>query len=281
MTAPVGLIAGLGQLPGEIARSVRRRGGRVAAAALRELADAGLGDEVDELQWVYLGELERTFGFFREVGVCDVVLAGKVPKTFLWLRPDAVRPDGRARTMLSSLRDRSDDSMLGALARAIEAAGFALRGQGELAPELWAGEGALGRLVPTAAQLEDVAFAWPVARALGGLDVGQTVVVQGKAVLALEAVEGTDEAIRRGCALGQRGACVVKVAKPRQDPRFDVPAVGLDTVRTLAEGGGAVLAVEAGRTLLLQRGAMLAEADARGVAVLGVSESTLRGAAPA
>jgi UDP-2,3-diacylglucosamine hydrolase len=275
VSAPVGLIAGLGQLPVEIARSVRRRGRPVVAAALRELADPGLAKDVDRMHWVHLGALEETVALFRESGVREVVWAGKVPKTFLWQRRELVRPDRRALAVLSELRDRKDDSLLGALASALEAEGFALRGQGELAPELWAPEGTLGRVQPTAAQLADVVFGWPFAKAIAALDVGQAVVVQGGAVLALEAIEGTDEAIRRGCSLGEPGACVVKVAKPQQDPRFDVPAIGLDTIRILAEGAASTLAVEAGRTLVLQREAMLAEADACGIALVGASEESL------
>ncbi len=275
MSAPVGLIAGLGQLPVEIARSVRRSGRSVVAAALRELADPDLARDVDRMSWVYLGALQETVSLFHESGVRDVVWAGKVPKTFLWRRREAVRPDQRALAVLSALRDRKDDSLLGALARAIEEEGFALRGQGELVPELWAREGTLGGVAPRDAQMADVAFGWPIAKAIGALDVGQTVVVRGGAVLALEAIEGTDETIRRGCSLGEPGACVVKVAKPGQDPRFDVPAVGLDTVRVLAECGASTLAVEACRTLVIQREAMLAEADARGIALVGVCEEDL------
>lgn len=281
MSEPLGLVAGLGRFPLELARGARAGGRSVVAAALRELADPAVEDCADRVEWLWLGELEALFRCFHAAGVREVVLAGKVPKTFLWTRPDAVRPDGRALALLATLRDRADDTLLGAVAGALEAEGFRLRGQGEVVPHLLAPEGVLGRVRPTPEQLRDVAFGWPVAKALGGVDVGQTVVVRGRAVLALEAVEGTDEAIRRGCALGGPGACVVKVAKPRQDPRFDVPAVGVDTVRAIAAGGGAVLAVEARRTLLLERGDTVREADACGVALLGATEESLqRGTLP-
>ena len=137
----------------------------------------------------------------------------------------------------------------------------------------------LGKVRPTPEQEQDVAFGWPVAKAIGALDVGQSVVVQGKAVLALEAVEGTDRAIERGASLAdrRRGVVVVKVAKPQQDPRFDVPTIGLATLRTLAKGGGGALAVEAGLTLVLEREALVAEADAAGIAVLGVDGESLGG----
>ena len=270
MAAPLGLIAGRGRLPFELARGARRRGQRVAAVGLEGFAEAGLGEDVDDFASLPLGQLARLFAFLRERGVKQVVLAGKVPKGVLYAEAGHVRPDARAAALLASLVDRRDDSILLAFAGALEAEGFELLAQADLAPELLAQEGVLGAREPTPAQLADLAFGWPIAKALGALDVGQTVVVEDRAVLALEAIEGTDEAIRRGTALGRGGACVVKVAKPAQDSRFDVPTIGLETVRTLAAGRGGLLAVEAGRTLLLQREELCREADAAGIALLGV-----------
>jgi DUF1009 family protein len=188
-----------------------------------------------------------------------------------------VRPDARALALLQGLADRTDDSMLGTLADAILQEGFRLRGQAELAPHLLAERGQLGAVSPTAEQRRDVAFGWPIAKALGALDVGQSVIVQDRAVLALEAVEGTDAAITRGCSLGEkgRGSCVVKVAKPSQDPRFDVPTVGPNTLRSMLAAGADVLAVEAGRTIVLEREQLVREADSHGVAVLGLDQATL------
>lgn len=275
----VGLIAGRGRFPLELARGARARGRRVVAVAIEGLADVALEGEVDALHRLPLGQLERLAETFRSEDVAELVLAGKVPKARLWDGRVPLRPDASARALLEELRDRKDDSILAALAEWIEGRGFRLLEQLALVPELRAPEGPLGRVPPSEAQERDVAFGWPVAKALGELDVGQTVVVQERAVLALEAVEGTDAAIRRGCGLGRPGACAVKVAKPRQDPRFDVPAVGPDTVRALAEGGGACLAFEAGATLLLDREALRAEADARGIALLGVAPGRLPGGA--
>jgi DUF1009 family protein len=217
----------------------------------------------------------------RAAGAADVALAGKVPKTFLWQRREALRPDAIALAALRKLGDRKDDSLLGMVVDVIEAEGMRVRSQLELAPDLCAPVGPLGKLAPTAQQQQDVAFGWPVAKAIGALDVGQSVVVQNKAVLALEAIEGTDRAIERGTSLAEpgRGVVVVKVAKPQQDPRFDVPTVGLTTLRTLVRGGGGALAVEAGATLVLEREALVAEADAAGVVLLGVDERGLTGAA--
>ena len=275
----LGLVAGTGRLPAEIAASAKRRGWRVVAVALRELADPALAQSVDALEWAYLGDFTRMLDWLREAGAADVVLGGKVPKAFLWERRDAVRPDARALEALKTLGDRKDDSLLGMVVGVIEAEGLRVRSQLELAADLCAPAGVFGAVRPTPEQQRDIAFAWPVAKTLGALDVGQSVVVQGAAVLALEAVEGTDAAIERGCALADagRGVVVVKVAKPKQDVRFDVPTIGLATLRTLVKGGGGVLAVEAGQTLVLEREALVAEADAHGIALVGVDAATLEG----
>jgi len=275
--AALGLVAGSGGLPAELAASARRAGWRVVAVGLVELADPALAQHVDAFEWAHVAAFGRLFEVLARHGAEDVVLAGKVPKTFLWQRPDAVKPDARALAALAAIRDRKDDSLLGAVVQVIEAEGLRVRSQLELAPDLCATPGVLGKVQPTREQEQDVAFGWPVAKTIGALDVGQSVVVQGKAVLALEAVEGTDRAIERGASLAdrRRGVVVVKVAKPQQDPRFDVPTVGLATLRMLVAGGGGALAVEAGQTLVLEREALVAEADAAGVALLGVDERWL------
>jgi hypothetical protein len=279
--ATLGLLAGSGRLPAELAASARRAGWRVLAIGLVELADPQLAQHVDAFEWAHVGDFGRLFEVLEAAGASDVVLAGKVPKTFLWQRPDAVRPDARAVAALARLRDRKDDSLLGAVVQVIEAEGLRVRSQLELAPDLCAAAGVLGKVRPTPEQEQDIAFGWPIAKAIGALDVGQSVVVQGKAVLALEAVEGTDRAIERGISLADpgRGVVLVKVAKPEQDPRFDVPTVGLATLRTLAKGGAGALAVEAGLTLVLEREALVAEADAAGIALLGVDAKLLAAAA--
>ena len=267
------MIAGHGRFPLELASAARRGGRRLAAIGFAGLVDPGLAACVDVFEALPVGQIDRLIEVLRREGVRQVVLAGKVPKRLLVQGGDRVEPDPRALALLRQLRDRSDDSILLAVAELLEAEGFELLAQADLAPELLAPEGVLGAVQPSAAQRADVAFAWPIAKALGALDVGQTIVVEDRAVLALEAIEGTDEAIRRGCALGRGGACVVKVAKPGQDPRFDVPAVGLETLRVLREGGAAILAFEAGATLVLEREALVAEADAAGIALLGVASA--------
>jgi hypothetical protein len=270
--APLAVVAGAGRLPLLFARSAQKNGRRVHAVALVALADAVLEAEADTCEWLHLGELSRMLASIGRAGAREVALAGKVPKAFLWQRRDALRPDARALGLLAGARDRRDDSLLGAIAALLEAEGHPLASQLALAPELVAPAGHVAGRAPSDAERDDAAFGLEVARALGGVDVGQSVVVQARAVLALEAIEGTDAAIARGLSFAERGrpACVVKAAKPQQDPRFDVPAVGPDTVRALAAGGGTALAVEAGRTLVLDRDELAREAERAGVAVFGV-----------
>lgn len=233
--------------------------------------DPALAAEVESLVWLHLGQLGALVATLRAGGADESLVIGKVPKTNLFADLGRLRPDATALTLVAGLRTRNDDAILLALADLLAAEGMPLAPQAGWAPGLVAEEGVLGRVAPSDAQRAEIAFALPVAKALGAVDVGQTVVVRERAVLALEAIEGTDEAIRRGAALGGPGAVVVKVAKPRQDPRFDVPTVGPETLEAMIAAKAAVLAIEAGRSFLLERDVLLARADACGIAIVGVA----------
>lgn len=262
----LGLVAGDGDLPGEMAREARRRGRRVAAVALRGITRPELEAEVDEWVWLELGQLEGLRDWLRRQRVDRAVLAGKVSKEHL-LVPGRVpvSPDASARALLARLPDQRDDSLLGALAGWLEGQGIRLLSQGECAPALLPEAGILGARAPGEGLRRDVAFAWPLAKALAGLDVGQTVVVRERAVTALEAIEGTDAAIRRGGSLAGPGAVAVKVAKPHQDPRFDLPTLGPGTLEAALEAGLAGLVFEAGATLVLDRPGLVRRADREGL----------------
>jgi len=277
-SSPLALIAGAGRLPLLFVRSARRRGRGVHVVALRALSDSRVEDEADSCEWLHLGEFARMLESFARAGAREIALAGKVPKAFLWQQREALRPDARAVALLAALKDRRDDSLLGAIAGLLAAEGYPLASQLEVAAELVAPLGRIAGRTPSEAECGDIAFGFPVARALGGLDAGQSVVVQNRAVLALEAIEGTDAAIARGLSFAERGrpACVVKVAKPNQDPRFDVPVIGPGTVRALAAGGGSALAVEAGCTLVADPEELAREAERAGIAVVGVDERSTR-----
>lgn len=274
-TETLGLIAGRGLFPLEIAQAARARGSSVCAIAIRDNADPALEEFVDETVWCYLGELGKLIESFHSAGVTRAMMAGKVLKTDLYQDLASLHLDAVALRTLASLRDRKDDSILGAIADTLQQNGITLVPQTEWVPELMVGEGVLGSLPVTPKQFADIEFGFPIAKTIGGLDIGQTVLVKDRAVMAVEAIEGTDEAILRGGALAGGGVCMVKVAKPQQDLRFDVPAIGTETIRNLAIVHAGVLAAEAGKTLIFEREKVLAQADAAGIVVIGVSEASL------
>jgi DUF1009 family protein len=271
--ATVGLVAGAGRLPFEVARGARRAGCRVVAAAFYGFADGALEAEVDAIQWVRLGELGALFGALRDAGAQEAVVAGNVPKENLFAGSDLIRLDERGAAFLAALSSRSDDAILRGLGDAIEGEGIHVLSQATYTEHLLAPAGAFGRTRPTPEQLADVAFAWPLAKEIGRLDIGQTLVVRDRSVLAVEAIEGTDAAIRRGGALGRGSVCVVKIWKPGQDPRFDFPTIGPDTLVTLSEAGVGQRAVEAGRTRVLEREVVVQRPDEHGNAHHGVGDA--------
>jgi hypothetical protein len=262
-------VAGAGGLPLEVARSARRAGRRVVAVGFAGLTDRVLARSVDRLAWLRPGQVGAILDAFAAAGVTEAVLAGVVPRAALF-GARRLGADARGRELLAGLRDRCDASILAGVERALGERGIRLLGQAELVPELVGGEGPLGRLLPSAAELADAAFAWPIARRLAELEVGQTVVVRDRAVLAVEAAEGTDAAIRRAGSIA-RGAVVVKVARPDQDPRYDLPAIGPGTLAAMRDAGARALVFEAGSTLVLERAALAAAADGDGIAVFGTA----------
>ncbi len=268
-SGPLGLIAGRGELPLEALREAERRGRAVVAVAFHDQTDPGVAD-ASSVRWLHPGELGAGLAALREGGVSEALMVGKLPKIDLVSGSAALRLDSDARTLLQGLADRQDDSILLGVADFLEARGIRLLAQADWLSGLLGGEGVQGAVAPSPAQRRDLAFALPIARAIAGLDIGQTVVVKDGSVLAVEAIEGTDEAIRRAGALAS-GACVVKVAKPSQDPRFDVPTLGPETLSTLVEAKASVLAYQAGCTLVLKRERVVAEADRQGIAVVGLS----------
>ncbi len=277
----IGILAGWGRFPVVVAEAIRRRGGRTAILAIRDHADAALEPLADVTGDVGMAELGHAIEFFQKHGVCRVTMAGKIHKAKLFARWAWLRhlPDWTAiRTFwphfVSGRRDNRDDSLLGAIASAFDARGIAICPATDFAPELLAEEGLLaGR--PLSARLQaDVAFGWKLAKELGRLDIGQTVVVKNQAPLALEAIEGTDECIRRAgrlCPSG--GMTVVKVAKPCQDLRFDMPTIGIGTLESLHAAGASVLAIEAGRTILVDRDTLADFARIHGMTIASLCDA--------
>ena len=261
----LGLIAGCGPLPVIAAREAKARGHRVVAVALREETDPALEAVADRTAWVSVGQLGALLRAFRKEGVAEAIMVGKVQMTHLFSR---LRPDLRAARLIARLRDRRGDAILEGVAEELAKEGITLRRCTDFLEGILLPAGVLTRRAPTAAEQEDIRFGREIAQTIAALKIGQTVVVKRGTVLAVESVEGTDAAIRRGGTLGKEGVVVVKACRPDHDFRFDVPVVGRSTVEVLGEVGGRILAVEAGRTLCLEREEMVALADASGISVV-------------
>ena len=261
----IGLIAGGGQFPVLFARAARSRGVRVVAVLLEGEADKQLEAEVDGYTWVSLGKLGQMIETFQQAQVSEAVMAGKVSKTKIYSR---IRPDWKAVKLLARMLTRKDDAVLRAVAEEMEAHGIKIRPSTLFLPELLAPPGILTRRKPSMKEREDIEFGWSLAKEIGRLDIGQCLVVKNQNVLAVEAIEGTDETIRRGGLLGKGQAVVIKVSKPEQDLRFDVPAVGLQTIDIMKEVGASVLVVEADKTLIFDGEKMVEAADKAKITIL-------------
>lgn len=266
----IGIIAGGGQFPLLFAQAVRRHGLKVYAAAHEGETDETLADQVDALQWVRLGQLGKIIDFFKKEGVTKTVFIGSITKTNIFRD---VRPDLKGLGLWNKIDIKQDDSILRAIADRLAKDGIEVVASTNYVPELLFPQGILTRKKLTKEQKNDIVFGWKIARAMGGLDIGQCVVVRNQTVLAVEAIEGTDAAIRRGGTLGKEKAVVVKLKKPNQDLRFDLPAVGEKTIVSMLEVKAAVLAVEAGYALFFDRESVIRAADAAGLVVVGVTES--------
>lgn len=263
----MGLIAGNGRFPFLVAAAARRAGRRVVAVAIREEAFAELAAEVDEIHWLGLGQLEKCIEALQAAGVREAVMAGQVKHRQIF---SDVVPDLKLMTVLARLAVKNTDSLIGAVADALAHEGIVLLPSTDLLRDQLAAPGAMTRHAPSRGARKDIAYGREVARALSALDLGQTVAVKDRAAVALEAMEGTDEVIRRAGRIAGPGVTVVKVAKPRQDPRFDVPVVGPGTLAAMREAGASTLAVDAGQTLLVDKAELLVAAEAAGVAIWGM-----------
>jgi UDP-2,3-diacylglucosamine hydrolase len=267
MSENIGLIAGKGQFPLLFAQAARQQGATVIAVAHRGETDPALASLVTELHWIYVGQLGKLIRIFKSAGVRQAVMAGGISRGRLFRE---FRPDWRALSVVRRAGAGQDDRLLRAVAEELEAEGITIAPSTLFLHDLLAAAGPLSRRSPTPEELADINLGLQAAKELGRLDIGQCVVVRRQVVVALETIEGTDATIRRGGALSGPGAVVVKVSKPGQDLRFDVPAVGLETIATMREVRAAALAVEAGMTLIFDRPEMLKAADQAGIAVWGL-----------
>jgi DUF1009 family protein len=276
----IGILAGWGRYPVAVAEAIRRHGGRTAILSIRNHADAELEGLADAYGTVGVAEIGKAIDFFRRHGARRATMAGKIHKTKLFARGAWVRhlPDWTGLKtfwphFVTRRRDNRDDSLLGAISAAFDSGGVTICPATDFAPELLATEGIIAGRPLSGTEAQDVAFGWRLAKELGRLDIGQTVVVKNRAPLALEAIEGTDECIRRAgrlCPTG--GMVVVKVAKPHQDLRFDMPTIGVGTLQSLRAAGARVLAIEAGRTILVDADQLADFAVRSGISIASFSD---------
>jgi DUF1009 family protein len=260
----IGLIAGNGRFPLLFARSAKSKGIRVVAAAIKGDTSLLIHFFADDVRWFAPGELKKLFAYFRSRGVRQVLMAGQVHPRNLFNK-NAVF-DEESRAIFAALADRRCDTIFGAIAEKLKAHDFELLDSTVLLKDHLAPRGTLTRHAPTVEELADIQFGIRIAKDMGSLDVGQTVVVKGKAVVAIEALEGTDQAILRGGKIAREGAVVVKTSKPKQDVRFDVPVVGPRTILTMKKCRASCLAIEAGKTLIIDRDQTVALANRYNIA---------------
>lgn len=269
---PLGLLAGNGRFPFLVAQEARRNGRRVVAVAFREEADPALEQAVDSIHWLYVGQFKKWIDVFRKEGVSEVVMAGLVRHSNMYEDFKRFHPDMMALKIFWKLRDRKADTILGTVADELGKEGIELMPSIEHLTHCLASKGPITKRKPTTRERADIEFGFQLAKAMAGLDIGQTVCVKDKAVIAIEAMEGTDRCIRRAGEIARGDFVVVKVSKPKQDLRFDVPVIGLNTIETFQEAGGGILAVEAGKTLVLDREKMVEWADGVKIGIVGAEK---------
>lgn len=262
----IGLIAGNNQFPFLFARAAKDQNYAVVAAGVIGDTSPFLFLTVDKLKYFRVGELKKLFEYFRAHGVEEVIMAGQVNPDHLF--NPAVKLDQEFQMIADALRDRKADTIFGAVADRLDREGMTLLDSTILLKKYLAPKGTLTRRGPTQSELTDITFGFDLAKSMGGIDVGQTVVVKEKAIVAIEAMEGTDKAILRGGAIARRGAVIVKTSKPKQDSRFDVPVIGARTIDTMIKINAACLCIEAGKTLIIDYDKVIKRANEHNICIV-------------
>ncbi len=267
--AKVGLIAGIGNLPVEFMRAAQHEGYEVVVISVVTDGAPELEAEADAYYQISVFKSDTVIKTFLKEGVTDVTMLGKVTKEHLYKKITTI-PDMRTIKLLNRLRNRKDDTIMLAIVEELEKEGLSVADQTKYMRSLMPSVGVMTKRQPTEVEQLDITFGFTLAKQMGSLDIGQTVVVKEQAAMAIEAIEGTDECIKRGGALGREGAVVVKTAKPNQDVRFDVPAVGMKTLESMIAGNCKVLAMEAKRTIFVEQEAVLQKANELGIVICAV-----------
>ncbi|MFA4989359.1 MAG: UDP-2,3-diacylglucosamine diphosphatase LpxI [Candidatus Omnitrophota bacterium] len=264
----IGLIAGNRKFPLLFCAAARRKGYSVVAVAIKAESSPRINKLADKVYWLNLSEFKRLIAIFQAEGVKKIVMAGQVSPVRLFSKE--VKRSQELQQILSSIKNKKADTLFGVIAQKLENAGLELLNSATFMEDLFPKKGTLTQVQPDPAVWEDVYFGFELAKAVGALDIGQTVAVKDQAIVAVEALEGTDNLIRRAGKITRTGITVIKVAKPSQDMRFDIPVIGLKTIQILIKAGAKCLALEAGKTLFIDRQAAVNLADKKGLAIVSV-----------
>ena len=282
---PIGLVAGWGSFPVQVAQALVRDGRTVCCIAIHGHASTDLESICDHVLWSGVGKLGGHIRYFRQCGVCQVTMAGKLFKAdllyrgSLWLRhlPDLTCLRTLGPALLGRRRDARDDNLLLAVTNAYQRAGMKVCPATDFAPELLVNQGLLSPPPPGPRLRADIEAGWQVAKQMGGMDIGQTITIKDGTIIAVEAIEGTDACIERTGQLCPRGGwTLVKVSKPRQDMRFDVPTIGPQTIARVRDAGGTAVAIEAGKTIVVEREETLALARRSGITIVAIDPAEIR-----
>ena len=269
----IGLIAGSGQFPVIFARAALEKGWSIHAAAYKDEADPILSEYVSSLEWFYVGQIKKMINYFHRHRITQAVMMGSINKPRMFTH---VRPDTKAIALIAGMRHTHDDALLRGFADILLKEGIHIKPSTFLLPEILAPAGVWTRRQPSKKERKDIDLGRSIAKEVGRLDIGQCVVIRDGSVLAVEAIEGTDAAIDRGGKLGRGQAVVVKVSKPHQDMRFDIPAVGLKTIETMHAANVKTLAIEAGKAVVFDRKAMIKLADKYKISIVALKDENHR-----
>jgi len=269
----IGLIAGGGQFPELFVEKAVEKGYDVVAVGFNSEADPDLAQKVSHFKWIYLGQVSKLLNFFKSHGVCQAVMLGTISKTNIFRD---IRPDLKALAFIAKTSRTHDDSILTSFANLLLKEGIEIKPSTFLLPELISKKGCWTKRAPDKAERKDIYQGWKLAREIGKLDIGQCIVISNGTVLAVEAIDGTDATIKRGAALAAgNGSVVVKLSKPGQDLRFDLPSSGCDTIRTMAESGATVLAIEADNSICFDKEEMIKLADHHGISIIALTHEDI------
>ncbi len=265
----LGIIAGGGDFPILCAKEAQKKGIKVIVIAHKGETSKEIENYADHIKWIYLGQLNKLIKNLKKHNVTHALFAGTITKKRIFFD---VRPDTRALLLWKSLKNRLDDNILRALANELEKEGIKIIASTTFLDDIVTKEGVLTKSKPNKDQIEDIKFGWKIAKEIGRLDIGQCIVVKDKTVIAVEAIEGTDATIKRVGSLGIKESIVVKICKPSQDTRFDLPATGPKTIETMAQVNAKVLAIEANKSLMFNRDEMINLANQYGISIIGIKE---------